>query len=169
MRHIASTPRGRLARTQQDLVSIATSESPIREEIIEHPISEVGFCEYTEDGLQRMSDHVFVGMVQTLFKSRPSARKWDIIPSIPHTEYRVLIESPEGFKMTFAEKANLLGDEFLRRPQMVGFRLELHNIDRRTNTSTPRSSISLTVYEASEPFDSYEIPTKVVVSYRVIF
>ena len=170
MQHIASTARGRLARTQQDLLRIAMNSSPIRTEMMEHPICEIGFSEYGESGLERMSDVTFLGALMTLLKSRPSARMWDIIPDIPYTEDYVLTESPEAFRMTFEAKAQYLRDEFMRRPNMVGFKMELHNIDRTTDRSTSGGpSASFVIYEASDNLDGTCVPVSIKVKYRTNF
>jgi hypothetical protein len=170
MQHLSNTARGRLAQNQQDLLRIAMNSSPIKEENLEHPICEVGFSEYTESGLERMSDYTFLRMLTTLFKLRPASRLWDVVPDVPYTEDRILIESPEAFKMSFEEKAQFLKDEFLRRPKMVGFKMELHNVERKTDRgSTGEPSVSFTVYEANDDLGGAVIPVTIRTRYRTNF
>lgn len=170
MQHLAGTARGKLAKTQQDLLKIAMNESPIRTEMMEHPICATGFCEYGEDGLQRMDDQIFVRTIMTLLKSRPAARLWDIVPECPYTEDQILVQSPEGFRMSFEEKALLLRDEFMRRPTMVGFRLELHNVVGKTDRGTTAApSLSIAIYEAGDALEGMNIPVSIKTMYRTNF
>lgn len=170
MQHLANTARGKLAKTQEDLLRIAQNTSPVQTEMMEHPICEVGFSCYTEDGVERMDDMSFVRTLMTLMKSRPAARLWDIVPECPYTEDPILVESPEAYRMTFEEKAIFLKDEFLRRSQMVGFKMELHNIERKTSGGGSGSpSVSFTIYESSDDLSGTLIPVSIKVRYRTNF
>ena len=170
MQHIANTARGKLAQTQQDLLKIAMNESPIRTEMMEMPICESGFSDYGDGGFERMSDQGFVRTLLTLFKARPAARLWDLVPDCPYTEDHVLVESPEAFRMTWEEKALFLKDEFLRRPKMVGFKLELHNVERKTDAgSSAHPSLSMTIYESTDDLMDTVIPLSIKVTYRTNF
>jgi hypothetical protein len=170
MRHIANSSRGRNARTQQDLLHIAMNESSIKEEYLEHPICEIGFFKYTEEGLERMDDQTFIASLRTLFKSRPSSQLWDVVPDAPYVETPIFIEAPEAFRMSFEDKAQFLGEEFMRRPNMIGFKLELHNIERRTdNNKSGTPSVSITVYESSSSLDGSVVPVTIKTRYRANF
>lgn len=170
MQHLANTARGKLAKTQQDLLKIAQNTSPIQTEMMEHPICEVGFAMYGEDGICRMDDMSFVRTLMTLFKSRPAARLWDVVPDCPYIEDHILTQSPEAYRMTFEEKAIFLKDEFLRRPRMVGFKLELHNIERKTDSGGGgQASVSFTIYESSDDLGDAAVPVSIKSVYRTNF
>jgi hypothetical protein len=168
MQHLANTARGKLARTQNDLLKIAMGSSNFQEEMFEHPICEVGFSVYAEDGLRRMSDLEFFQAIMTLLKSRPSSHLWDIVPDVPYVQDAILVESPEAFRMSFEEKAQFLKDEFLRRPKMVGFKMELHNVDRRVNKGVA-PSVSFTIYESSDDLSDTVVPVSIRTRYRTNF
>lgn len=170
MQHIAGSARGKFAKTQQDLLKIAMSESSVQEEMMEHPICEVGFSVYGETGLERMDDLSFRRTVVTLMKSRPSSRLWDIVPDVPYKEDKILIQAPEAYRMTFEEKGEYLRNEFMRRPKMVGFRLELHNIERKTDQGQSGvPSVSFTIYEATDDLGESAIPVSIRTIYRTNF
>ncbi len=170
MQHLSNSARGKVAQNQQELLRIAMNSSPIQEEILEHPITATGFYEYGEQGLERMSDYTFVRMLTTLLKFRPASRLWDIVPDVPYTEDKILIESPEAYRMTFEQKAQFFRDEFLRRPRMVGLRMELHNIDRKTDSgSGGQQSVSFTVYEATDDLGDTCVPVTIRARYRTNF
>ncbi len=170
MQHIANTARGKLAKTQQDLLRIAMGSSPVQTEMMEHPICEIGFFQYGEDGLERMDDSTFMATLMTLLKSRPSARLWDVVPDVLYKEDNILTESPEAFRMTFEEKSQYIKEEFMRRPDMVGFKLELHNVERKTDrgqNGTP--SVSISIYETEDDLGGAFVPVSIKVKYRTNF
>ena len=170
MQHLVNTARGKLAKNQQELLSIAMNQSPVRTEVMDHPICEVGFSKYGEDGMERMDDVTFIGTVMTLMKSRPSSRLWDVVPDAPYHEDPVLVESPEAFKMTFEEKAHFLRDEFMRRPNMAGFKIELHNVERKTDSGRASApSLSFTIYETDDDLGGAVVPVKITTKYRTNF
>jgi len=168
MHHIANSARGRMAKNQQELLQIAMNSSSFKDEDMSHLICEVGFSEYGEGSLERMSPDTFYGMLLSLFKTRPSAHLWDVVPQVPHTEDKILLESPEGFRMSFSEKAQYLKEEFQARSNMVGFKLELHNVDLSLGDSNKTQSLSLSIYESTQDLDSY-VPVKIRVRYRSDF
>lgn len=165
---IANSSYARLAKTQQELAEM-NKPSPITEEELEHPLCEVGFM--GGDPLARMSDAVFVQCINTLLKSRPSARFWDVVPQVPCTERKIFIEDPRAFKMSFEEKTFLLMEEFVRHPRMAGFKMELHNVASNTGEMSggKPASLSLSVYETQDDLGDACIPVKIKVRYRTQF
>ncbi len=170
MQHIANTPRGRLAKNQQDLLNIAVNASSMVEEVLEHPVCDFGFAVPRSDGLQKMDDKTFHNTITSIMKCRPSARLWDVIPDVPYTEIPYLDHSPEAFKMDYSGRAALLADEFLRRPKMVGFRWELHNVtaDGEHSPQGP-PSVSILIYESVEDLGDTIIPITINTRYRANF
>ncbi len=167
MRHLANSARGRLAETQDDLLKIAMDHSTMQTESFEHPICETGFSEYGEDGFVRMYDMTFLGTILSILKSRPSAHLWDVVPAIPYEEVSLLREAPEGFRFSFRDKAQFLKDEFMRRPNMVGFKIELHGVSSTTDRfSDERPSLSISIYESVDALDDTCIPVSIKVKYR---
>lgn len=160
-----------MAKTQEDLLKIALNSSPMKEEKLMHPLCEVGFYEYAEEGIARMSDIVFKATMLTLAKARPSAHLWDVVPDTPHTKEAVFMNSPEAFRLSFEDRAALFTEEFLRRPKMVGFRWELHGLEGTTDGASKISpSASLWIYEAEGDLsDGIEVPVIITVRYRSNF
>lgn len=170
MQHIANTASGKLARTQQDLLRIALNSSPIKTEMMDHVICDAGFSQDGQVGLEKMDDQIFFSFVMSLLRSRPSSRLWDLVPDVPYTEDHILTESPDAYRMTFEQKAQFLRDEFVRRPKMVGFKIQLHNLERKTDMGTVGApSVSFTIYESIEDLGNACIPISIKVEYRTNF
>lgn len=163
------SPRERFAVNQQELAAIRSNKSPFTEEWMEHPLCEAGFV--SGNPLTRMPDDIFYQAISTLLKARPSARLWDITPTVPYKETALFLEDPRAFKMSFDEKAQFLTEEFLRRPQMEGFRIELHNIGSTTGPadSGKAASVSIWVYETEDLLEDTCVPVKIKVRYRTTF
>lgn len=167
MHHLANTPRGQLARTQQDLVKMATSKSSMKEEVMEHPICDMGFSQVLDGVTVRMDDEVFKRAIVGLMKCRPTAHLWDVVPSVPYNEVIMLLEAPEVYTMTFDEKGSLLQNEFMRNSRMVGFRFELHNVRPVIGDSSgPPTTASVHIYEATDDLGDTVIPVTIRVRYR---
>jgi hypothetical protein len=169
MLHIANTAHGRIARNQEELLRIANSSSAFKEERLEHPLCETGFNDYSDSGLERMTPDSFKMCVVTLLKSRPAWRYFDVIPGVSYTKTTILDHAIEGFRMSFDQKAQFLSEEFAMRPKMVGFKLELHNVDTTAGTSTGRPSLSCTIYESEEELDDRYVPVEIECRYRTTF
>jgi len=170
MQKIASSARGRLVGSQEELLKIATNQSPFKEEVLDHFLSEVGFRTREENEYERMSQEIFRTAIKNLLKYRPSAHIWDVKPDAPFKEVPIFIQSPEAFRTTFEEKATLLSEEFDHRPNMEGFRIELHNVGG-TTTGGERvlPSLSMYVYETTEDFNNLIVPIKIWVRWRTNF
>jgi hypothetical protein len=167
MQDLAHSPRGKMARTQEDLVKIATGDSTFKEEIMaDHPLAIIGFSQFDENDIHRMSDGSFREAIRNLMKCRPSAHMWSVLPLGEDNvkEDRIFIESEQAFKLTFDEKASILQEEWIRRPRMVGFKLELHNVNNKLGMTQVKPSVSLSVYEADEFYPG--TPLEIRVRYR---
>jgi len=168
MRHLLNTVRGSTARTMEELSAVAKDPSIMKEIKVKHPMMELGFCVRSEDdGVRRMDKEEFEGAISSLFRTRPSAREWDLIPDVPYVEVSVLTQSADLFKMTLNDRISFIADQFSRRPNMVGFRWEVF-VDDGPGANRP-STVSLYVYESEDELFETVIPLDIKVIYRATY
>ena len=79
-----------------------------------------------------------------------------------------MIKSKESARLLYHERAEFLGNEFLRRPKMVGFRYELEGVDPSLST-IGKETLSLYAYEAEELPEEGQIPLVINVIWRKRF
>jgi hypothetical protein len=169
MQHIANSAPGMHARNQQELLELAMGSSSFTEESIEHPLCEIGFGDYGENGIERMTPLNFKMSILSLLKSRPTWRYIDIIPEVPYKREDVFNKAVQGYRMSFDQKAQFLSDQFAVRPNMVGFRLELHEVDSQTSNNRIKPSLSCIIYEAEEDVIDQIVPVVINCMYRTNF
>ena len=169
MKHLANSPRGKFAKTQEDLLNIATNKVKFTEEDMTHPLAEVGFCQQEHGDLIRMDPDIFESCVYNLLRSRPSALLWDITPVLPYDEHQIYVESPEFFNTTVKNRATELAEHFMRNPKMAGFKLQMHNVALApTDPWNPNASISMSIYTVDGDQDPC-CPVNIKVKYRTKF
>jgi hypothetical protein len=162
-RPVLQNPMAKYARTQQDLVKLAKGGVSIKtEKMRKHPLCEGGFVigGPNEERLRRMTEEEVRMCLATLFKGRPTARMWDVKPTMAHHESIVAEQSPELFRMTKDDWARTIASGFARNPDIAGFHLELHDV------GTPSASCTIVMYELDEQFESPAVPVDIEVSYR---
>jgi len=160
VRHLLNTPLGRIAETQLDLAKIGSNTSSMTDEYMDrHPLMDSGFATFDSmtGEFNRMDDRVFATAITTLFKSRPAARLWDIKPACPYREVPFLIESRELFSLTMSDKAKTLAEEWIRRPRMAGFRLEILGLSEDRSNPRP-GKVSIYLYETEDDLQDTIIP-----------
>jgi hypothetical protein len=164
---IEDNPRAKFASDQQELTAIALNESAFEDEELNHlPVCERGFAEWGDDRFIPMSEENFRQVVMNVFRLRPSARLIRVAPvSVRYRDVSVLSHSPEFFTRSWGERAEYLAREYLRRPKMVGFVVELHDVGEVAR----RPSISVSILEAEEEFDAADMPLTVRIRWRTNF
>lgn len=168
MRQLFETnPRAQFARDQQELSAMALNESLFEDEEITHlPLCVRGFVEWNGERFIPMSEENFRQAAMNIFRLRPSARKIKVSPNDgDYKEVKVVSQSPEFFARSWAERAEYLAREYLRRPGLVGFALELHDVGE----TSKRPSASLSLFEREEVSDDIETPLTIKVLWRTNF
>lgn len=166
------TARGRQALTQQELVQMSKGPGGLKETLVDHPVTQVGFIQQVDGQPIRMEHDAFRRTLATLFKVYPTARSWDVFPTdFPYSENLIMDKAPEGFRMTMDQKAELISDEWRSRPLMAGFRMELFNVGSTTGQPDPggRPSLSISIYELDADPEGLLIPVTIKVKYRPNF
>lgn len=156
----------RTTTNQQDAVKAYNRQSPIKTEEYEHFCNAVGFVKNGPTGFERMDFDLMARTVFTILKTRPSWRMWDFVPSCEFVAEEFLIKSPEAFRLSYRERAELVAEAFSRDDSIVGFKMELHNVDGEPNQV---SSLSLTFYKTTEVLESPSVPLSPIVSWRPRF
>lgn len=173
MQDIASSPMGKRAKSQEELLKLANRQSSFKEEVMDSlPLAHIGFRNVDSNGYQRMDKETFLGVVRNLLRIRPSARLWDIKPKDYECELvPLLVESSEAFKTTFDERALILADEYVRDSKVEGFRVELHNVkDGLTLQTEPKiSSLSIHLYKLYEEASELVMPVRIFSRWRTNF
>lgn len=166
MRH-ASPLANINASSQSDLVDNALNKEQIREETMpNHPLCLYGFCEIGSSGLMPMNEETISEAVRSLQQSRPTARLLDVTPvGIEYVEKPITVSSPLAFRMTMKQKADAIASEFVRNPQVCGFRISTEGLEG----DNPRPLVSIIVYESKEYIENPQIPVDIKVVYRPNF
>jgi hypothetical protein len=169
MKHLLNTARGKHAKTQEDLLTIAMGSDKFTTEKMQSPLSEMGFCQQEDGSLIRMTPEVCEAAIYNLLRSRPSAILWDIKPKLPVDEVKVFDRSPEFYGASIQQRAEEIAELFLRNPKMVGFKLQMHDVSTSpTEPVNPNASVSLSIYNVDDDQDP-RCPVDIDVTYRPRF
>lgn len=158
------------AQTQSDLVDMSLDKDTVQEEFMaDHHLTATGWYK-TSPGVDRsfmkLEAEELEQAIRCLFQLRPTARTIDIKPEYGTvTEHTVMNNNPAGYRLSMAEKAELIAKQFLRNPDVQGFKYELNNID----SDAQQSSMTLVMYTVRETSQVDFIPCSVFYKWRKNF